>query len=135
MLLGLVANTAQARRVSDSELRFAYISNDGSVWLDCTHWRKNQKLPDWEVICGKNNRVTKTFQVHFVTKQIQRQQMPQTSYEFLYWVTEPQGNKSVEHTPTIWMHTRKFSELDNATLSTGVDNGSAILNLEFKPEI
>src|SRR5690606_38290572 len=82
----LASEAEEKFRIVSEQMSFQYMSNDGSVILDCSHARIRD-LPDWEVVCGKGTPMVKEFVAHFIAREMP--QGPQrTSFEVLYWVTE-----------------------------------------------
>lgn len=116
---------------AEPRMNFTYVPNDGSRVEACTHTRIRD-LPDWAVVCGR-----RTYTAHVILRKGDRTLAPQTSFEILYWVTEPGDTPtSVRkyHSTTALIHLKQRTDLYSMTLFQGVENDQASLRLYVSNE-
>lgn len=76
------------------QLKFDFVSSDGSFWYDCTH--KKEKEPHaWTVTCSQY-----TFNLHLFLTEYQRTN--EATYEFHFWADEVKALHET-HTQSIWL--------------------------------
>ncbi len=111
---------------ADDNMRFRYQPTELAA-THCTH-KRIRDLPDWQVRCGE-----KEFVAHVIIREYRREEEPRVSYEILYWVTDRNGPTTRFHSGTSWIRLKKPTSLDSLTLSQGVENDYASLELDWSP--
>lgn len=118
-------------KVSTEELKFEYVSQDGTYWQDCAHWQQDDSLPDWDVICGKgSDHVTRFHVVFWLRKYFRGKQM---ALENVYYVTDRNGKdlRFVSHSN--WIELANQTEVGFMKFYQGVENDYASLSLSYSP--
>ena len=119
-------------KVQTAQLTFQYISNDGSVSMDCVH-SQIRDLPDWDVVCGKGTNLQKRYTVHFITKQYNKAVQPITSFEYLYWVTQWESVAPVYSSTSFWIRLKEKTSLQSIRMYQSVENDYADLVVDYNP--
>lgn len=102
---------------------FRYISNDGSIHLDCAHVPIRMEPDDYRVTCGKGTHILKTFDVRFKVRPV-RNQPP--GYEIVFWISSLNQQQNRNEGSTAWLGLNKGAITDLA-LHQEVENGFATL--------
>jgi len=125
LAISLVTVFAQAQFAGPDfkpeQLKFDFVSSDGSFWYDCTH--KKEKEPHaWTVIC-KNY----SFSLHLFLTQYQRPN--EATYEFHFWADEAKTLHE-NHTQSTWLTVDKNALTKKIVAYMGFQQDSIQLRLE-----
>lgn len=125
---------AKTKAIDEDNVSFKYVSNDGSIDLNCTHYFDKPELSDWDVWCGKGTKMLRQFRVHFLVREYRHQTEEKSAYEILYWVIDRNQNLSKAFSSTSsWIELQKKAPLQRLSFSQGVENDYAYLTVELKP--
>lgn len=129
MIAALCMIGTSALAAGEPRMSFTYVPNsEDAPMLSCRHERIRD-LPDWKVLCGNGE---KSFTAHVIIRRMDRAQIPQTSMEILYWVTEPGDTPTSVHkfhSTTALIHLRNQTDVYSMTLYQGVENDQASLRM------
>lgn len=124
----------KAKAITEDNVSFKYVSSDGSIELNCTHYFDKPELSDWDVWCGKGTKMLRQFRVHFLVREYRHQTEEKSAYEILYWVIDRDQNLSKAFSSSSsWIQLLKRSPLERLSFSQGVENDYAYLTVELKP--
>jgi hypothetical protein len=107
---------------------FNYISNDGEVYLDCTHSKLDSEPEFYRVSCGKGTNFFKTFDARFRVRPLGSPTKP--SYEIVFWVTDRNKPERWDEGSTTWITLTKGAITDVA-LHQEVENSYAALVIHY----
>ena len=127
----LFAKPKENLKLQSNQLKFSYQNYDGDLYVHCTHAIENEASQDWHVTCAENS-FKREYSVHLWITRYTKLNIPKTSYEMLYWVTEKRPQQK-GYSSTSWIHLAEDSKFAGASLSVGVDEESAGLYLEVTP--
>lgn len=116
-------------KAETSTLEFNYITNDGSIYLDCVHEKKLTEPDFYQIICGKGLAMEKKFEAKFRVRPINTGLQP--TFELIYWVTDRNTINRVDYNSTVWLRLSKGHILD-VVLHQDIDNAYAALEVRFK---
>lgn len=111
-----------------SKFYFNYISNDGSVYLDCTYTPLTSEPEFYRVSCGKGTEVTKTFDARFRVRPLGSQLKP--TYEIVFWVTDRNKPDRWDEGSTTWITLTKGA-ITEVALHQEVENSYAALVIHY----
>ncbi len=107
---------------------FNYISNDGFVYLDCTHERLPIEPEYYRISCGKGTNFFKTFDARFRVRPMRTD--PKPAYEIVFWVTDRNKPERWDEGSTTWITLTKGSVTDVA-IHQEVENSYAVLVVHY----
>lgn len=109
----------------DESLKFNYVTNDGSIYLDCERAILPTEPDFYRVKCGKAPGLVKVFDVRFrVRPLVLPPNRPVT--EIVMWTTDRNTQRSYDHGSTVWVRLTRGSITD-VTLHQDVENNYAAL--------
>lgn len=124
----------KAQGITEENVTFRYVSNDGEIELACTHYFDEPELSDWDVWCGKGTNMLRRFRVHFLVRQYEHQTQDSSAFEVLYWVIDRDQNISKAFSSTTsWLQFKNKSKLETLSFSQGVENDYAYLQVDLRP--
>lgn len=123
-----------AKDIKEDDVTFSYMSNDGSIELQCAHVYDRPDAWDWDVWCGKGTNMLKQYRVHFLLRQYVSKAGNKSAYEVLYWVTDRNQKAPAFSSTTQWLQFDGINSPDELSFSQGVENDYAYLTLKFKPK-
>ncbi len=126
-----IAKTKENISLQAHQLKFSYQNYDGDLSIHCKHTLENEASQDWLVTCEENS-FKREYSVHLWITRYTKLNIPKSSYETLYWVTEKFPLQK-GYSSTNWIHLAEASQFAGASLSVGVDEESAGLYLEVTP--
>ena len=121
-----------ASAIDTRELSFQFVSNDGTIALNCVH-SQIRDLPDWQVVCGKGTPLEKRYTVHFLTNQYFKPTQPVMLLEYLYWVTDWNSVNPIYTATSFWMKFKEKTNVQSIRLNQGIENDYADLVLDYSP--
>lgn len=128
--LCLEAKNSKTIPLDAKDLKFSYQNFDGDLYVKCVHEIENDLSQDWKVTC-ENKTFKRVYSVHLWMTKYTKTEIPKSSYEILYWITE-RFPKNIGTSTTNWIHLKEDSQFFAASLSLGVDNESAGLYLDIQ---
>lgn len=107
---------------------FNYISNDGSVYLDCRHSPLSSEPERYRIVCGKGTSIIKTFDARFRVRQLNSSLKP--VFEIAFWVTDRNQPAPYDHGTTAWISLSK-GVVSEVALHQEVENSYAALVIHY----
>lgn len=114
---------------AETSLEFNYVTNDGGIYMDCVHEKKDTEPDFYKIICGKGLAMQKNFEAKFRVRPINTGLQP--TYELIYWVTDRNQKERVDYNSTVWLRLSKGQILD-VVLHQDLENAYAALEVRFK---
>lgn len=110
-----------AKDFSPEQVKFTFMSTDGSIWVNCTHDRTN--IPHgWNVNCGD-----KKFVLHLFMREYSREE--ESTYEFHYWADEV-ATLAETHTQSTWVTVDRAAKTKRIISYLGFQKDSSQLRFE-----
>ncbi|MFN3696147.1 MAG: hypothetical protein ACK4VO_01805 [Pseudobdellovibrio sp.] len=118
-----------AGELNANQMRFHFMSTEGDVYTLCAS-KKGSQPHQFIVDCQQVNRI---FYIHMLLNRYDRQFEDQleTTYEFHYWVNEP-DNGYQSNTQSTWLTVKPTSEILKIVSYVGLDNDAHQLRVEIK---
>lgn len=114
--------------VQADQLEFNYITNEGSIYLDCVH-KKLQVEPDfYQIVCGQGTIVRK-FEAKFRVRQLAGS--PNPAYELVFWVTDRNHSQRLDYNSTVWLRMAE-GQLIDVVMHQDLENTYAALEVRFQ---
>lgn len=115
------AQVVPTRDFLESQVKFTFMSSEGSVWIDCKHNRT--EIPHgWLVTCGENK-----FSLHLFMSEYPREE--ETTYEFHYWADEI-AVLNETHTQSTWLTVDRMAKSKRIVSYLGFQKDSTQLRFE-----
>lgn len=111
-----------------AQFYFNYISNDGSIYLDCHHEQLATEPEYYRISCGKGTAFFKTFDARFRVRALRSE--PKPLYEIVFWVTDRNKPDRWDEGSTTWITLTKGAVTDVA-LHQEVENSFAALVVHY----
>ena len=104
-----------------AQIKFSFLSADGSFWYDCIH-TKNSQPHSWTAQCGGHE-----FNMHLFMDQYHH--TDETTYEFHYWADEVSLLKE-NHTQSTWLTVDKMAKAKHIIAYLGFQSDASQLRME-----
>lgn len=125
----------QSTRQAADSLKFSYRTFDTGESLTCKHALLSAESHDWSVKCSDTvGGSLKLFTVHLWVTRYDRNEVPRTGFELLYWVTDQTSPQNpVGSSVSQWIFFKDATELSSIQMGLGVDSETAGLYVEYTP--